>query len=175
MRKSVFAIDTSPNAYIGYTSGRLWNGWATPYFTLEEAQKLQADFNKGIDTPMLYDVAKDEFRVQYEDDDEPYIWKGEDIQTVDGIKHLYGIGAYSHIWDELDKGYKRNLAQQIDSFLYDYDDGAYEDYYGNNDVEQIILNKFADLEILVKAHEVMYSDEYGSDEMYIKFAELFNI
>lgn len=85
MRKSAFALCDDHNAYIGYTSGALWNGWATPYFTLEEAQRLQADFNKGVDTPMLYDVAKDEFRIQYDGDDEPYIWKGEDIQTVDGI------------------------------------------------------------------------------------------
>ena len=81
MRKSVFALCDDHNAYIGYTSGRLWNGWATPYFTLEEAQRLQADFNQGVESAMLYDVTKDEFRLQYEDDNEPYIWRGEDIQT----------------------------------------------------------------------------------------------
>lgn len=176
MRKSVFALCDDYNAYIGYTSGALWNGWATPYFTLEEAQRLQADFNKGIDTPMLYDVNKDEFRIQYDDCDEPYIWEGEDIQTVDGIKHLYGIGAYSHIWDELDEDFKRNLAQQINDFLYDYDTYSYEDIVDDVDefIEDIIL-EFADLTTFVKAYEVMYNDAYNADEIYIKLGEIFTL
>lgn len=96
MRKALFRIGDGP-AYMGYTSGRLWNGWATPYFPLEEARKLQAEWKK-----LTYDEDKDEFRIQYEEYEEPYIWQGEDIRTVDGVKHLYGIGAGSHIWDELD-------------------------------------------------------------------------
>lgn len=176
MRKSAFALCEDPNAYIGYTSGRLWNGWATPYFTLEEAQRLQAEFSQGADSPMLYDVTKDEFRLKYEDDDEPYIWEGEDIQTVDGIKHLYGIGAYSHIWDELDEDFKRNLAQQINDFLYDYDTYSYEDVVDDADefIEDIIL-EFANLNAYRKAYEVMYNDAYSADEIYTKLTELFTI
>jgi hypothetical protein len=176
MRKSIFAIDASPNAYIGYTSGRLWNGWATPYFTFEEAQKLQAEFSEGANSPMLYDVMKDEFRLKYEDDDEPYIWEGEDIQTVDGIKHLYGIGAYSHIWDELDDNIKRSLAQQIHDFLEDYDTYEYRDTVGDEDefIDNILVD-FMHLATFVKAYEVMNNDAYGSDEIYTKLTELLNI
>lgn len=177
MRKSIFAIDASPNAYIGYTSGRLWNGWATPYFTLEEAQKIQTEFSRGANSPMLYDVMKDEFRLQYEDDDEPYIWKGEDIQTVDGIKHLYGIGAYSHIWDELDEGFKRELAQQINDFVYDYDSNLYEEEHDDADeVIEDIIAQFANLDVYVKAYMAMYNDDtYYADEMYTELTELLNI
>ena len=176
MRKSVFAIDASPHAYIGYTSGRLWNGWATPYFTYEEAQKLQAEFSEGAGSPMLYDVAKDEFRLKYEDDDEPYIWKGEDIQTVDGIKHLYGIGAYSHIWDELDDDIKRSLAQQINDFVYDYDTCSYEDEHENADeVIEDMITQFANLHTFVKAYYIMNNDVYYSDEIYTELYELLNI
>lgn len=176
MKKSVFALCEDHNAYIGYTSGALWNGWATPYFTLEEAQRLQADFNRGIDTPMLYDVAKDEFRIQYDGDDEPYIWKGEDIQTVDGIKHLYGIGAYSHIWDELGESEKRSLAHQIHDFLEDYDTYEYRDVVDDADefIEDIIL-EFANLHTFVQAYEIMYNDAYDADEIYNKLTELFTI
>lgn len=174
MRKSVFAIDASPYAYIGYTSGRLWNGWATPYFTLEEAQKLQAEFSEGANSPMLYDVTKDAFVLKYEDDDEPYVWKGEDIQTVDGIKHLYGIGAYSHIWDELDDDIKRSLAQQIADFLCDYETFGYRaDYDASDDVDKHILAKFTDLGLFVKAYEIMNNEAYNADEIYAKLCELF--
>lgn len=162
MRKSAFAICEDHNAYIGYTSGRLWNGWATPYFTYEEAQRLQADFNQNAESPMLYDVTKDEFRVKYDGDDEPYIWKGEDIQTVDGIKHLYGIGAYSHIWDELDDDIKRSLAQQICEFL--------DDYFPAE-----LIEKFTNLRTFVKAYEIMYNDAYGVDERYTKLTEVLSI
>lgn len=173
MRKSVFAICDDHNAYIGYTNGDLWNGWATPYFTLEEAQKLQNDFNQGIDTPMFYDVVKDEFRVQYDGDDEPYIWKGEDIQTVDGIKHLYGIGAYSHIWDELDDDIKRSLADQVNEFIADYETFGYRaDYDAPYDVVMRILVKFDNLDTFVKVYEVMNNDAYNADQMYEKLTEL---
>lgn len=173
MRKSVFAIDASPNAYIGYTSGRTWNGWATPYFPLEEAQRLQAEFSEGANSPMLYDVTKDAFVLKYEDDDEPYIWKGEDIQTVDGIKHLYGIGAYSHIWDELDDGIKRSLAQQISEFMCEYEtDGEQMDYDASDEVDKHILAKFADLDVFIKAYDAMNNDAYSANEIYAKLTEL---
>ena len=58
MKKALFQINDGP-IYMGYTSGARWNGWATPYFTFEEAQKLQAEFSKGAGSPMLYDVTKD--------------------------------------------------------------------------------------------------------------------
>ena len=176
MRKSVFAIDASPHAYIGYTSGRLWNGWATPYFPLEEAQKLQAEFSEGAGSPMLYDVTKDEFRLQYEDDDEPYIWKGEDIQTVDGIKHLYGIGAYSHIWDELDDDIKRSLAEQVADFILQYDTYNYNDDDETRDglVEETV-GELENLNTFVKVYYAMNNDNLGKGEIYARLFEALNM
>lgn len=175
MRKSAFVLCDDHNAYIGYTSGRLWNGWATPYFTLEEAQRLQADFNQGIENPMLYDVNKDVFVLKYEDDDEPYIWEGEDIQTVDGIKHLYGIGAYSHIWDELDDGIKLSLAHQLHDFLYDYDINEYHSILDGEDEEGFIenvINEFSDLNLFVKVYEIMNNDAYNADTIYAELSKI---
>ena len=37
MHKAVFTIGEESKAYIGYTTERKWNGWATPHFELEEA------------------------------------------------------------------------------------------------------------------------------------------
>jgi hypothetical protein len=170
MRKALFQIDDGP-VYIGYTNGDRWNGWATPYFTLEEAQKVQADFSQGVDFPMLYDVNKDEFRIKY-DDDEPYIWKGEDIETVDGIKHLYGIGAYSHIWDELDKADKRYLAQTISEFLFEYNPNKYDDTY--EFIDELIA-QFADIHTFAKAHAIMNNAWYGADQIYTKLEEVLSI
>jgi hypothetical protein len=121
-------------------------------------------------------VSKDAFVLKYDGDDEPYIWEGEDIQTVDGIKHLYGIGAYSHIWDELGKSEKRSLAQQIHDFLEDYDTYEYRDVVDDADefIEDIIL-EFANLHTFVKAYDIMYNDAYGADEIYTKLTEVFSV
>lgn len=174
MRKALFQIDDGP-VYIGYTNGDRWNGWATPYFTLEEAQKVQAEFSQGVDFPMLYDVNKDEFRIKY-DDDEPYIWKGEDIQTIDGKLHLYGIGAYSHIWDELGSDEKRYLAHQIIEFVADYDPYEYHDAYDNDDeCFEAIITEFADIDVFYKVHRIMNNATLGTDEIYEQLGKVLRI
>jgi hypothetical protein len=174
MKKALFYIDGGP-IYIGYTNGDRWNGWATPYFTLEEARKLQADWNRETDFPMLYDVSKDEFRVKYDGDDEPYIWEGEDIQTVDGKLHLYGIGAYSHIWDEVDSDDKRYLAQTISEFLQDFDPYEWNDQdYDEYEVIDELIAQFADLEVFAKAYTIM-NTERVEDEIFMKLREVLHI
>lgn len=173
MKKALFYIENSP-IYMGYTNGARWNGWATPFFTLEEAQKIQAEWNIDAEFPMLYDVSKDEFRVEC-DEDEPYIWKGEDIQTVDGIKHLYGIGAYSHRWDEIDEVNKRYLAHQIIEIIEDIDPYEYHDSYDNEDeCLEAILAEFADIDKFAKAHSIMNSDLKNEDK-YEQFSQILKL
>lgn len=48
MRKTKFNIGDSENIYEGYTDGRLWNGWATPYFTKEVADKMVKDYEEAM-------------------------------------------------------------------------------------------------------------------------------
>jgi hypothetical protein len=158
---------------MGYTSGARWNGWATPYFTLEEAQKLQAEWNKGGDSTMLYDANKDEFVCKYEDSDEPYIWEGEDIKTEDGIKHLYGIGAYSHIWDELGDDDKRYLAQNIAELICEYNQEWYEDHFDcGDDLVDYFIDCFDNIELFANAHATMNNALLGESEIYTRLAEL---
>jgi hypothetical protein len=174
LRKALFYIDGGP-IYTGYTNGDRWNGWATPYFTLEEAQRLQAEFNQGDGLRMFYDCQADKFILQYDDDDEPYIWEGEDIQTVDGKLHLYGIGAYSHIWDEADNDDKRYLAQTINEFLFDFDPHEYNNQYDNEDeVIDELIAQFADLEVFAKAYTIM-NTERVEDEIFTKLKEVLHI
>ena len=174
MRKALFNIDGG-EVYVGYTSGRLWNGWATPYFPLEEAKKIQAEWNDE-DNPMTYDEAKDEFHMHYDGDDEPYTWEGEDIQTVDGKLHLYGIGAYSHIWDELDDDDKDYLAQQIIELIADYDLYEFRNSYEcETDCFEAILAEFADLNTFARCYEIMNNAKLGSNEIFNKLAEVLHI
>lgn len=100
MRKSMFTIDSYPSAYIGYTAGKRWNGWATPYFEKDEALRVAEGFNECAENPMLYDAVYDQFYILDKETAELEVWKGKDHTTTEGIKHLYGIGAYSWVWDE---------------------------------------------------------------------------
>lgn len=99
--KTKFAIDDGPS-YPGWTTGEDWNGWATPHFEFKAAMKLAK--NSGL----LYEKGRNLFRP---DPDHPYwenaeieeedIWKGEDIETPEGPKHVYPIGAWYWVWDEV--------------------------------------------------------------------------
>ena len=37
--KSAFRVDDEP-IYLGYTNGARWNGWATPFFTKEQFERI---------------------------------------------------------------------------------------------------------------------------------------
>ena len=99
MRKTVFTIDVSEQYYEGYTDNRHWNGWECPWFTKEVADVIMSDLNKdGIRT--MYDVTKDTYIIDDQYNDTVDTYKGCDVETLNGIKHLYPIGAGCWIWDE---------------------------------------------------------------------------
>ena len=171
MRKSLFNIDGG-QVYVGYTSGRLWNGWATPYFPLAEALKIQAEWNDE-ENPMTYDEVNDIFRIHYDGDDYDYTWEGEDIKTVDGIKHLYGIGAYSHIWDELGEDDKRYLAEQINEFIADYNPYEYRDVVEDEDTMiNALIKQFSDFDTFARCYELMNNARLNADQIYAKLEEI---
>lgn len=105
MREAYFAIvDISEECYKGYTDGRLWNGWATPMFEFEAATRVMDAVNEGYNSKeleeegMTYDISTDTFFYREKEDlSETRTWTGFDR---DG-KHLYDIGAFSWIWDEV--------------------------------------------------------------------------
>lgn len=95
MFKSKFQINDGP-MYDGCTDGDHWNGWACPWFTREVAEQIAREVNDGYCT-MCYDKANDAFVYKGYGEEGTNIFKGKDIQG----KHLYPVGAYSWIWDDL--------------------------------------------------------------------------
>ena len=120
MRKLVFTIDGYKYPHIGYTTGRRWNGWATPNFEADEAFAVMREFNETAETPMYYNEETDTFYVnatEYNDADE---WKGRNCQTEDGLKHLYGIGAFSWVWEDINEQDIYSVALEIAVFFIRY-------------------------------------------------------
>ena len=121
MRKSRFGIDSYEGEFVGYTTGYLWNGWATPYFTKEVADEIlkinnQVYIDNGMDKVgyyAVYNAEEDQYEFYDPDLDEPDVFEGEYCETVDGRLHLYGIGAYCWIWDEIEEEETEITAEQV--------------------------------------------------------------
>ena len=100
MRKTRFVICDNEKSYEGYTDGTLWNGWECPWFTKEVADEMIKDFIKeGGEAE--YDLETDSYIFQAEEWDQADTFDGADVVTEDGIQHLYPIGAWCWIWDEV--------------------------------------------------------------------------
>ena len=176
MRKAVFTIGEEPQAYIGYTSGRLWNGWAAPYFALDEAKRVAEDFSKGAVWPMEYDEVYDQFYIMDLETMEFEKWKGEDIQTTEGIKHLYGIGAYSWVWDEATDRDCNYLAQGIEDFIYEYDTYEYRDQYDDREeMVEKIKNQLKELTTFQQIYEIWHDEDMDQDERFDKLSKLLTV
>lgn len=118
MRKNVFTLDGFAGAYIGYTDGSTWNGWAMPYFEKEEAMQVMQGFNECAQSPMQYDEIYDQFYLFDEDNMEIDIWTRQKFITDHGIKYLYGIGAGAWTWDE---EFSKPIAEFVAELFADYD------------------------------------------------------
>ena len=121
MRKTRFGNDSNEEEFVGYTTGALWNGWATPYFTKEVADEIVRIQNQGYtDWGMdrneyyaVYNAEKDQYEFHNPDLDWPDVFEGEDCETVDGVLHLYGIGAYCWIWDEIEEEKEQEMETEF--------------------------------------------------------------
>lgn len=86
MQKANFYIDDGP-MYEGYTSGI-----GSPCFTKEVSDSIMNEVNaiyRGLHGLMHYVAETDTYI--FVPDDVIREYKGEDVQTEDGIKHLYPI------------------------------------------------------------------------------------
>lgn len=100
MRKTRFVIDSNEKSYEGYTDGALWNGWECPWFTKEVAEEMMRDFIKE-GGEAKYNSETDSYTFLGENWGSADVFGGEDVDTEDGIQHLYPIGAWCWIWDEV--------------------------------------------------------------------------
>ena len=89
--ESKFTIDFE-TYYTGYSTGELWNGWAIPYFKIEEAKRIMEDMNQSGDIEIDFDEVTGTFIVDGEET--PAIelsFNGTQIKA-------YGIGAFGWTW-----------------------------------------------------------------------------
>jgi hypothetical protein len=176
MHKAVFTIGDYPKAYIGYTSGRTWNGWATPYFELEEAKRVAVGFDECAENPIFYNKESKKFYTFGTDYISAEIWEEETIQTEDGIKHLYGIGAYSWIWDEANDDDCLYLAQGIEDFIYEYDTYGYRDVgIDRYEMVEAITNQLKEPTVFKQAYEIWHDEELTEDERFDKLSKLLTV
>ncbi len=102
--KSVFTADFLDGVALpGWTDGSNWNGWATPYFEFTEAQKLVQIHQaaNGPDTA-YYDPQSDTFGFLLTGDDEPELYRAEEIEANGRTVKVYPIGSYYWVWEEVD-------------------------------------------------------------------------
>lgn len=169
MCKLVFTINGFEHPHIGYTNGDNWNGWATPYFEVDEAFKIVEEYNKETEFPILYNEETDTFAVKEMGELDGDNWKGVNCQTEDGIKHLYGIGAYAWIWDFVSQSNIKSIANVVEDFLWEFDTYEHRDNYnGREELIEAIIDQLKDLNVLKQVLTYLYTEELSQEELYNK-------
>lgn len=95
MRAAKFVIDTfGGEVFDGFTQGDTWNGWARPYFTFEQAQRV-VEAHRAQGGTASYDETENALSFE--------MGEGEvdtfPAETVEGGT-LYPVGAGCWIWEE---------------------------------------------------------------------------
>lgn len=177
MYKKIFTIDGFDYVYIGYTSGRRWNGWATPYFEFAEALEVMHDYNECADEILMqYDEVYDQFYILDKETAELEVWKGEDYDTTEGIKHLYGIGAYSWVWDDITDYDIENIARAIEDFIWEFDTYEHRDQYDDREeLVNAIQKQLQDFSTLKQAIRIFYNDDLTEELKFDKLGGVLNI
>ena len=171
MYKKVFTIDGFDHVYIGYTSGRRWNGWATPHFEFAEALEVMHEYNECSDEILMeYDKMYDQFYKLDKDSGELETWKGEYYNTTEGIKHFYGIGAYSWVWDDITDYDIENIALRIEDFIWEFDTYHYQDEcIDRMQTVETIQKQLKEFNTLKQAIKIFYNDDLTEE---LKFEKL---
>jgi hypothetical protein len=100
-RKSNFAIEDGPE-YVGYTTEEMWKVYACPYFEKEVIEQIFIDIE---DVVWGYNEREDYFNYHLldhsvEDVNDLPVVQGTFIETIEGTKHVYQLGAGSWIWTD---------------------------------------------------------------------------
>jgi hypothetical protein len=100
-RKSMFAIEDGPE-YVGYTTGEGWKVYESPYFEKEVVEQIFIDTE---DVVWGYNELQDYYTYHLldhsiEDVNDLPVVRGTFIETIEGTKHVYQLGAGSWIWSE---------------------------------------------------------------------------
>jgi len=86
----------------GFSTGQTWNGWAVPYFTKSQVEKVKEALTKSGLTPWVrWETEEDGTIVvqnasSYEDEPDD-IWSPE---TIDGVDEpVWCIGGFAWVWE----------------------------------------------------------------------------
>ena len=167
--RTILTVDGILPAYLGYyIKSKDWNGWEFAYFELSEAHKVAEGFNQQAEHPMTYDAIYDQFFVWDEGAEDYYIIKGEDLQTEDGIKHLYGIGAGCWTWKGISKSTVRYIAQEAEEFIFYHDTYKYMDEYDlkREQTVESLIEQFKDLAILLQVMNILRDEDLEADARF---------
>lgn len=98
------SLDEGPS-FKAWTTGALWNGWATPYFEKKEADRVishlaRSPEDKGGPHRAYFDRARDAYIVQWYETvgAGTDVFPAETIETPKGRRKVYPIGAYGYTW-----------------------------------------------------------------------------
>ena len=124
-----FELEASDEKFPGWTTGHRWNGWATPAFEKDVAERVLRAMTGWTSEPEMawrYVPETDTFWMYSQfslPEDDPWVvrgqvpppgegdpemlawedWTGKDITLPDGsVKHVYGIGSHSWCWWDYD-------------------------------------------------------------------------
>lgn len=100
MRSTSFAIDfLEGETFNGYTRDEDWNGFACPYFSFAQGQKLVEAWRRG-GWSARYEVETDSFVFEMQSGGGETDCESYSGSEVEGAK-VYPIGAFNWIWDEV--------------------------------------------------------------------------
>lgn len=112
----------------------------------------------------------DQFYKLDKDSGELETWKGKDYDTTEGIKHLYGIGAYSWIWDDINENDIYNISMWIEDFIWEFDTYHYQDEcLDRMQTVEVTQNQLKDFNTLKQAIRIFYNDNLTNE---VKFEQL---
>lgn len=107
-KRIVVSIGDSPDCNVieptkGYeldTKG--WNGWACPGFELKEALAICKELSIDYFERTTYEYNEKYNTILFKNSDgEVEVWQGQEHCTVDGVKTLFAVGAWSWTWNLL--------------------------------------------------------------------------
>ncbi len=103
-----FSMDFFEETAAGYSLGQSWNGWAVPYFTKAQLDKVIPHLNDLYEMGIYWcDKAEDSFeglpvlrnRAHWDEDEED-VW---DAGRIDGVDEpVWSVGGMSWCWEEYD-------------------------------------------------------------------------
>ena len=125
LKKALFTIEDEINVE-GYDEDYSWNGWACPWFTKENADKIAT----WSSIPLEYDAKRDAY-IEKDSDIGETAYVGEHIDTEDGTLLLYPIGNKSWVWSIVEKPMvenKKKVCESLDDREEHFTEEEQEDY-----------------------------------------------